>query len=237
MLRRTLVCRTLVCRTLVCRTLVCRTLVCRTLVFALVLFSTAAFDAKTRPQDRNAILISWDGALREHVRADLAQGKLPSLARLTKSGALVDIDVTGHQTDTKAGHTQMLTGYGPELTGVYSDGKFDSIPSGYSIFERLTQSYGKQGITTIMLTGKDHNLGSRGPGLLSHGEPFFLSRAGITVWDGDEMRPASVVGDKAVNYIRNYASKGRFSAATVLVKVRRRTTARWWNAIDGWAGS
>jgi predicted AlkP superfamily pyrophosphatase or phosphodiesterase len=182
----------------------------RIFLFALVLVGTAAFNSKTRPQERNAILISWDGALREHIRDDLARGKLPNLARLAKSGALVDIDVTGHQTDTKAGHTQMLTGYGPELTGVYSDGKFDPIPSGYSIFERLVQAYGKQGITTIMLTGKDHNLGSRAPGLLSHGEPFFLSRAGITVWDGDQMRPASVVGEKAVNYVRSYASKGRF---------------------------
>jgi predicted AlkP superfamily pyrophosphatase or phosphodiesterase len=182
----------------------------RILLFVLVLLGAAAFNAKTRPEDRNAILISWDGALREHVRNDLARGKLPNLARLAKLGALVDIDVTGHQTDTKAGHAQMLTGYNPALTGVYSNGNFDPIPSGYSIFERLHQAFGKQGITTIMLTGKDHNLGSRGPGLLSHGEPYFLVRPGITVWDGDQMRPASVVGEKAVNYIRGYASKGRF---------------------------
>lgn len=182
----------------------------RILLFVLVLLGAAAFNAKTRPEERNAILISWDGALREHVRNDLARGKLPNLARLAKLGALVDIDVTGHQTDTKAGHAQMLTGYNPALTGVYSNGNFDPIPSGYSIFERLHQAFGKQGITTIMLTGKDHNLGSRGPGLLSHGEPYFLVRPGITVWDGDQMRPASVVGEKAVNYIRGYARKGRF---------------------------
>jgi predicted AlkP superfamily pyrophosphatase or phosphodiesterase len=182
----------------------------RIFLFALVLLGVTGFSAKTRPAERNAILISWDGALREHVRGDLARGKLPNLARLAKLGALVDIDVTGHQTDTKAGHAQMLTGYDPALTGVYSNGHFDPIPRGYSIFERLHQAFGKQGITTIMLTGKDHNLGSWPPGLLSHGEPYFLVRPGITVWDGDQMRPASVVGDKAVNYIRDYAKRGRF---------------------------
>jgi predicted AlkP superfamily pyrophosphatase or phosphodiesterase len=177
---------------------------------AFLFFGAAAFNPKTRPDERNAILISWDGALREHVRADLARGKLPNLARLAGMGALVDVDVTGHQTDTKAGHAQMLTGYDPALTGVYSNGKFDPIPSGYSIFERLHQAFGKHGITTIMLTGKDHNLGSRAPGWFSHGEPYYLVRPGITVWDGDQMRPASMVGEKAVSYIREYAKKGRF---------------------------
>jgi len=175
-----------------------------------MLLGASAFNAQTRPEERNAILISWDGALREHVRGDLARGKLPNLARLISSGALVDIDVTGHQTDTKAGHAQMLTGYDPALTGVYSNGRFNPIPSGYSIFERLHQALGKHGIATIMLTGKDHNLGSGAPGLLSHGEPFYLVRPSITVWDGDQIRSTSKVGDKAVNYVRSYASKGRF---------------------------
>jgi len=182
----------------------------RIFLLAFLVFGVAAFNPKTRPAERNAILISWDGALREHVRADLAQGKLPSLAKLVRSGALVDLDVTGHQTDTKAGHAQMLTGYDPALTGVSSNSKFNPIPRGYSIFERLTQAFGKQGITTLMLTGKDHNLGSAPPGLLSHGEPYSLVRPGITVWDGDQMRPASAVGAKAVHYIRTYANKGRF---------------------------
>ena len=182
----------------------------RVFLFTFILVGTAAFNSKSRPEERNAILISWDGALREHVRGDLAHGKLPYLAKLASLGALVDMDVTGHQTDTKAGHAQMLTGYDPALTGVYSNGKFNPIPRGYSIFERLHQAFGKQGVTTIMLTGKDHNLGSRPPDLLGHGEPYSLIRPGISVWDGDQLRPASVVGEKAVAYLRNYARKGRF---------------------------
>jgi predicted AlkP superfamily pyrophosphatase or phosphodiesterase len=185
---------------------------CRPLLpsLAFIFFGAAAFNPSTRPKERNAILLSWDGALREHVRGDLARGKLPNLAKLARTGALVDIDVVGHQTDTKAGHAQMLTGYDPALTGVYSNSKFNPIPSGYSIFARLHQAFGERGITTIMLTGKDHNLGSRGPGWFSHGEPYHLVRPGITVWDGDQLRSASVVGQKAVDYIRDYAKRGRF---------------------------
>lgn len=180
------------------------------LVFVLLLWAlpAQAFDGKTPPADRNAILISWDGALREHVRADLAAGKLPNLARLVKTGSLIDVDVTGHITDTKAGHAQMLSGYGPETTGVYSDSDFAPIPVGLSVFERLHKAF--PAMTTIMLTGKDHNLGSKAPGFLSAGEPFFYSRAGITVWEGDKMRPAAEVGDKAVRTVHDVAKKGRF---------------------------
>lgn len=176
----------------------------------LVLASTSAFKPTTPPTSRNAILISWDGALREHVRAALAHGKLPHLARLAGAGALVDIEVTGHQTDTKAGHAQMLTGYGPELTGVHSNGRFNAIPAGYTVFERLHQRFGQTGITTVMLAAKDHNLGSQAKSLLSNAEPYHLARQGITVWDGDKLRSANRVGDRALAYIDRYANKGRF---------------------------
>jgi hypothetical protein len=88
------------------------------LLFVAILLATSAFKPETRPEQRNAILISWDGALREHVRANVEKGKLPNLARLAGEGALVDINVTGHMTDTKPGHAQLLTGYDPNLTGV-----------------------------------------------------------------------------------------------------------------------
>jgi Type I phosphodiesterase / nucleotide pyrophosphatase len=161
-------------------------------------------------EQRNAILISWDGALREHVRAELTRGRLPSLARLIRDGSLVDIDVVGHSTDTKAGHAQMLTGYGPQITHVHSNSHYGPIPAGYSIFERLGQAFGPKGVATIMLTSKDHNLGSRGPGLLTPADPYYLVRPGITVFDGDQNRSADVVGGKALHYIDQFGKKGRF---------------------------
>jgi predicted AlkP superfamily pyrophosphatase or phosphodiesterase len=104
----------------------------------------------------------------------------------------------------------MLTGYDPTLTGVLSNGKFNPIPSGYSIFERLHQAFGKQGITTIMLTGKDHNLGSQPA---RPAQPRRALLPGSSGHHGVGWRPdaaSSVVGERAVNYIRSYASKGRF---------------------------
>jgi arylsulfatase A-like enzyme len=180
------------------------------LVVAFALLVGAAFKPAVPTTLRNAILISWDGALREHVKADLAKGKLPNLARLVEHGSLVDIDVVGHRTDTKAGHAQLLTGYDPQLTGVHSNANYRPIPPGYTIFERLRQAFGRDGITTIMLTGKDHNLGSQGADLLRGADPYYFSRAGITVWDGDQNRLAHVVGKKAVAYVDQFAGKGRF---------------------------
>jgi hypothetical protein len=181
----------------------------RGLPLVLVLLLCAAFKAETRPEQRSAILISWDGAGGEHVRANLAAGKLPHLARLVAQGALVDVEVTGHGTDTKPGHAQMLTGYDANLTGVYSNAKFGPIPRGYSIFERLQQAFGKTGMVTIMLTSKGPNLGSQKPDGES-AEPFYLARPSLTVWDGDQIRIARVVGEHALRYIGRYAGKQRF---------------------------
>lgn len=135
-------------------------------ILASILCATTslAFDRNTPPTDRNAILFSWDGVQRDHLKECLKKNELPNLAALIREGRLVDIDVVGHQTDTKAGHTQMLTGYEPETTGVYSNSKYRPIPVGYTVFEMLQAQFGKNNIATIMLTGKSHHIGSLGPG-------------------------------------------------------------------------
>lgn len=142
---------------------------CKTVLAVLAfVFAAAAgafaFDPSTPPAERNAILISWDGAQRAHVKECLKRKELPNLARLIREGKLVDIDVAGHQTDTKAGHTQMLTGYNPNATGVYSNSRYRPIPFGYSIFEDLQKTFGRTSITTIMVTAKTHHIGSLGAG-------------------------------------------------------------------------
>lgn len=155
--------------------------------------------------ERSAIVISWDGAHRGQIRADLGKGQLPSLARLLKQGRLVDVEVVGHNTDTKAGHAQILSGYDPAVSGVYSNSQFAPLPAGLSVFERLQQAFGKTTIATLMLTAKEHNLGSKLPN-----EPYLFTRESLTVWDGDQGRAAPVVGQKAVEYIKAFAPKGRF---------------------------
>jgi len=67
------------------------------------------------------------------------------------------MEVRGHATDTKAGHAEILTGYGPEVTGVYSNRRFRAIPDGLTLFERLKARFG-QGVATVAITGKRGNL-------------------------------------------------------------------------------
>jgi len=132
-------------------------------LLAAVCAPALSFDSSVPPAQRNAIVFSWDGVQRDHLKECLSRNELPNLAALIAEGNMVNIDISGHATDTKAGHTQTLTGYDPELTGVYSNGKFQAIPEGLTIFERLEKAFGDDNITTIMVTGKTHHIGSCPP--------------------------------------------------------------------------
>jgi len=111
---------------------------------------------------QNVILIGWDGAQREHVEQCLARKELPSLQRLIDQGKYVKIDVEG-TTDTKAGWTQILTGYYPEVTGVYSNSRYQPVPKGLSIFERLENNFGTDKFVTVAVIGKKQHCGEINP--------------------------------------------------------------------------
>ena len=49
------------------------------------------------------------------------------MQKLIDEGILVEIDIEG-KTDTKAGWSQILSGYYPEVTGVYSNRQYQPIP-------------------------------------------------------------------------------------------------------------
>jgi predicted AlkP superfamily pyrophosphatase or phosphodiesterase len=107
--------------------------------------------------DKNVILIGWDGAQREHVMQALERGELPTLKQLSKEGKLVKIDIEG-TTDTKAGWSQILTGYYPAVTGVYSNSNYRSIPEGLSIGERLEKYFGDANIITLAVIAKKEHV-------------------------------------------------------------------------------
>jgi len=124
------------------------------LVFAilgLMIAMPAAEAAKDQP--RNIILFGWDGAQRDHINECLSRNELPILQKLIDEGAYVKIDIEG-VTDTKAGWSQILTGYYPEVTGVYSNGRYQPIPKGLSIGERLEKHFGPDNIVTLSVIGK-----------------------------------------------------------------------------------
>jgi len=129
----------------------------------LCLFLPVLIGCQSRPsQPRNIILIGWDGAQRNHVQECLVRQELPSLARLSGEGTLVAIDIY-RTTDTKAGWSQILTGYEPEITGVYSNGRYQPIPAGYTVFERLEEHFGPENFVTVAVIAKKEHVGAAGP--------------------------------------------------------------------------
>jgi predicted AlkP superfamily pyrophosphatase or phosphodiesterase len=124
------------------------------LLLLLLIFQLGVIAQEAVP-GKNVILIGWDGAQREHLQQCLKKNELPNLEKMISKGVMVNITVKG-VTDTKAGWSQILTGYSPEITGVYSNKKYKPIPVGYSIFERLKQFYGKDFKTVAVIGKKDH---------------------------------------------------------------------------------
>ncbi|MFA6448331.1 MAG: alkaline phosphatase family protein [bacterium] len=177
-------------------------------------------NAEAASPKKNIIIISWDGVQRNHLNELLKDGKLPNLAALRDEGKLIPIDITTHTTDTKAGHTQMLTGYKPDVTGVYNNGRYAAIPEGMTVFERLENGFGKDNIVTLALTGKSHHIGSLPAGKRREGkqkklkirpaEPWNNAKAHLDVWDGDKQRDAAEVGPFALEYVRKYAAEPFF---------------------------
>ena len=112
---------------------------------------------------KNIVLIGWDGTQRDHLKEMISRNEVPNLMNLSKKGALVNIDVTTGATDTKAGWTQILTGYNPEKTGVFSNGRYQPIPAGYTIFERVEQFFGPENIVTEAIIGKKGHVDDDAP--------------------------------------------------------------------------
>jgi len=92
----------------------------------------------------------------------LSRGELPNLKKLASEGNLVAIDIY-RMTDTKAGWTQILTGYEPEVTGIVSNDRGQSIPEGYTVFERLESFFGPANFVTVAVIAKAGRLGDDCP--------------------------------------------------------------------------
>lgn len=120
-----------------------------------------ALGLNERPRD--IILIGWDGSQLNHVKECLDRGELPNLKKLSSEGSFVEIEVRGHQTETEPGFAQILTGYDDETSGVRANDKYQAIPKGYTIFERLEDHFGHDKFVTVALINKGHRLNSGTP--------------------------------------------------------------------------
>jgi hypothetical protein len=140
-----------------------RTFALVVVVALLVACSAAALLAQAQAP-KNILLVGWDGCQRDHLKEMIARSEVPNLIALAAKGNLVAIDIL-RTTDTKAGWAQILTGYEPEKTGVFNNGRFRPIPVGYTAFERLEQFFGPDNIYTAAVIGKLHHVGAAGPGV------------------------------------------------------------------------
>ncbi len=111
---------------------------------------------------RNILLIGWDGCQRDHLKECIARNQVPNLMKLAREGKLVAMDVL-RTTDTKAGWSQILSGYEPEKTGVFSNGIYQPIPVGYTVFERLEKFFGPDNIATVAVIGKKGHVDADDP--------------------------------------------------------------------------
>lgn len=162
--------------------------------------TVAAVRADERP--RNVVLIGWDGANRDRLKACLEQNRLPNLKGLSSEGSIVAIDAL-RTTDTKSGWAQILTGYSAEITGVFSNRRYRPIPKGYTVFERLESHFGPENIATVAVISKKDNLGA-GPG-----DPFFHAKDGMDLFvNGLGANDRVVVA--ALEQIRNNAGRRFF---------------------------
>jgi hypothetical protein len=166
---------------------------------------------------KNVILIGWDGVQRNHLFELLNRSLLPNLASFVDQGTIANITVMDHRTDTKAGWTQILTGYKWWRTGVFNNAYwFHSIPAGYTIPERVESHFGKSEVATGFLTGKlghmeaQNGTGTAKTGLYTHEAIYSNIPLSTDVCNvGD--RNASIVGPLTLEFLGNY-SKSHFFA-------------------------
>ena len=142
-----------------------RTVTCLALLVLAAMLAAGAMaaDPGREGPPKNIILFGWDAAQRAHMKECLERGELPTIKKLSEEGALVNIDIVTGATDTKAGWTQILTGYNPAVTGVYSNGRYRDVPQGLSVFERLKEHFGPDKFVAVSVIGKSAHCGEIKP--------------------------------------------------------------------------
>ncbi len=175
--------------------------------------------ASGAPSGPNVILLGWDGVQRNHLLELVNRGLMPNLNAFVRNGTMVNVTVSDHFTDTKAGWTQILTGYRWWKTGVFNNYFwFHSIPSGYTIPERLENIFGKDQIATAFIAGKlGHMETVDGTGSAAIGSPLAIytheaiyrnlpsKMDVVSVGDQDGDRYADAVGPLVLQFLDNYA--------------------------------
>jgi hypothetical protein len=151
-------------------------------------------------EQKNVILICWDGYQRNHLLEDLSNGYLHNLEELMDMGVFLNLTVIDHYSQTKPGHAQMMTGYRGDIHGVFANKvNFTSVPSGFTFIERMEEHFGDDKITTGFIAGKH-----------DHIYPVFKNLENVDFISIEEVDPA-INGPKIVEFIDENA-ESRFFA-------------------------
>jgi len=132
----------------------------RTMMLVAVLALTGLSAFTVEDSGKNILVIGWDGVQRDHLKEMIERDEVPVLKKLSEEGTLIDIDVTTAVTDTKAGWAQIFTGYAPEITGVYSNSRFQPVPADLWVFDRAEKHFGADNIDTVAIIGKKDHIGN-----------------------------------------------------------------------------
>jgi hypothetical protein len=168
--------------------------------------------------DLNVLVIGWDGVQRDHFwqcynreLPECADG-LPNVQALNRE-SVWDSTTTSGDTATKPGWAQILTGYNAEVTGVFSNGQYQPIPEGYTVFEKAESQLGTDGIVTIFVSGKGVNTGAACigepttanglPATEDQGQPWCLTRAHLDYYEND-LRQNANVGNRALQLLEQH---------------------------------
>jgi hypothetical protein len=178
----------------------------------------------------NILVIGWDGAQRDHFwqcyngELEGCENGLPNIAELS-GGTIFNLTVTNGGTATKPGWAQILSGYDADVTGVYTNGVYQPIPIGYTLFEKIEDHFGSDNVTTIFISGKNVNTGAAcvgdettdmgQPTIEDQGQPWCLTKDYLDYYEND-LRQNGVVATKAMELLE--AHQNDFFFAFVLFR-------------------
>ncbi len=173
----------------------------------------------------NIIVIGWDGVQRDHFwecynkeLTECADG-LPNVAELG-SGIIFNNTTTNGDTATKPGWVQILSGYNAEVTGVFSNGQYQPLPEGYSLFEKIENYLGQANVVTMFVSGKNVNTGGAcvgdsttkagQPAIEDKGQPWCLVKSHLDYYEND-LRRNEVVGNRALELLETHQNDQFFA--------------------------
>lgn len=160
----------------------------------------------------NIILFSLDGFQRNHLLELLRNGSLPNLKGLIDNGVFLNLTICDYLTQTKPGHSQMLTGYRGKYSGVYSNTVyFHPVPDGYSLLERVEVFFGSENVVTCMITGKKKNI--EVDWVATSGESEYCERGILSNIPENidvtlvSQNPSYIVGMRMIEFIEKYSTE------------------------------